>query len=52
MQGNMFMECLTLNGKINIKNNYFSFNLEITQQNYMAYGLYLIDVLKFHPMHL
>ena len=27
MQENMFMECLTLNGKINIKNNYFSFNL-------------------------
>ena len=27
MQESMFMECLTLNGKINIKNNYFSFNL-------------------------
>ena len=25
MQENMYMECLTLNGKINIKNNYFSF---------------------------
>ena len=24
---NMFMECLILNGKKNIKNNYFSFNL-------------------------
>ena len=24
---NMYMECLTLNGKKNIKNNYFSFNL-------------------------
>ena len=23
---NMYMECLTLNGKKNIKNNYFSFN--------------------------
>ena len=23
----MFMECLTLNGKKNIRNNYFSFNL-------------------------
>jgi len=27
MLENMFMECLTQNGKINIKNNYFSFNL-------------------------
>ena len=27
MQENMFMECLTLNGKRNTKNNYFSFNL-------------------------
>ena len=27
MLENMFMECLTLNGKINIKNNYFSFSL-------------------------
>ena len=27
MQESMFMECLTLNGKTNIKNNYFSFNL-------------------------
>ena len=27
MQGSMYMECLILNGKKNIKNNYFSFNL-------------------------
>ena len=27
MRENMFMVCLTLNGKINTKNNYFSFNL-------------------------
>ena len=27
MQENVFMECLILNGKKNIKNNYFSFNL-------------------------
>ncbi len=27
MQENIFMVCLTLNGKINTKNNYFSFNL-------------------------
>ena len=27
MQESLYMECLTLNGKINTKNNYFSFNL-------------------------
>ena len=27
MQGIIFMECPTLSGKKNIKNNYFSFNL-------------------------
>ena len=27
MQGNMFMECLSLNGKKNTKNNYFSLSL-------------------------
>ena len=27
MQESMFMECLTLNGKTNIKNNYFSLSL-------------------------
>ena len=27
MQGNIFMECLILNGKKNIKNNYFSLSL-------------------------
>ncbi len=26
-QGGIYMECLTLSGKKNIKNNYFSFNL-------------------------
>ena len=38
MQENMFMVCLWnalhLNGKINIKNNYFLLILEIVQQNY------------------
>ena len=28
MQESMFMECLTPNGKKNIKNNYFSLSLE------------------------
>ena len=27
MQESMYMECLTLNGKKNIRNNYFSFSL-------------------------
>ena len=41
MQGNMFMECLTLSGKKSIKNNYFSFNLG--KSSTKLQGLWLIS---------
>ena len=41
MQENMFMGCLIQNGKKNIKNNYFSFNLG--KSSTKLQGLWLIS---------
>ena len=41
MQENMSMECLTLNGKKNIRNNYFSFSLG--NNSTKLQGLWLIS---------
>lgn len=50
MQGNIFMECLILNGKKNIKNNYFSFSLG--NNSTKLHGLWLISNWYFKiPSH-
>ena len=50
MQESMFMECLTLNGKTNIKNNYFS--LSLGNNSTKLQGLWLISSWCFNiPSH-